>query len=204
MKKITREIKPKKIKKKRTYNNTLRSEKSDQAQKEIIQIYVSLLAKNRGSEVSIEELALASKVSQRTIFRFFEDKQALHYATNQYIQQFVIASLQKIKDKDIYTFAKDTFLLYEKYENLIMAYMFSPFGMETRLIFRKKLNEILIQQILKMKKIKITRKIETRLALIVTLINAKIWFDIRSDFKHTSLEIGEAVSWALKILIDQI
>ncbi len=204
MKKINHDMKPKKLKKKRTYDNTLRSEKSDHAQKEIIQTYVNLLAKNRGAEVSIEKLALASKVSQRTIFRFFEDKQALHQATDQYIQQFVIASLQQIKEKDLYTFAKDTFLLYEKYENLIMAYMFSPFGMETRLIFRKKLNEILIEQILKIKKIKMTRKIETRLALIVTLINAKIWFDIRTDFKHTSLEIGEAVSWALRILIDRL
>ena len=204
MKKLIRTIKPRKLKKKRAYDNTLRSEKSDHAQKEIIQNYVNLLAKSRGAEISIDELALASKVSQRTIFRFFEDKQALHIATDQYIQQFVIASLQQIKEKDLYAFAKDTFLLYEKYENLIMAYMFSPFGMETRLIFRKKLNEILIQQILKMKKIKMNRKVETRLALIVTLINAKIWFDIRTDFKHTSLEIGEAVSWALKILIDSI
>ncbi len=187
--------------KKRVYDNSLRKEKADQTQKHIIETYVNLLAERRGADVSIEELAATSKISQRTVFRLFKDKDALYRATDLYIEQFVKASFQKIQQTDILSFTKDVFNLFEEHENLMMAYMFSSFGVTTREIFRKRLNKLLIDQIIAAKNLKISRLIETRLAVIVTLINVKIWHDIRSDFKHSSKEIGQAVSWAIENLI---
>lgn len=187
--------------KKRVYDNSLRKEKADQTQKHIIETYVNLLAERRGADVSIEELAATSKISQRTVFRLFKDKDALYRATDLYIEQFVQVSFQKIQQTDILSFTKDVFNLFEEHENLMMAYMFSSFGVTTREIFRKRLNKLLIDQIMAAKNLKITRLIETRLAVIVTLINVKIWHDIRSDFKHSSKEIGQAVSWAIENLI---
>ena len=187
--------------KKRVYDNSLRKEEADQTQKHIIETYVNLLAERRGEDVSIEELAATSKISQRTVFRLFKDKDALYRATDLYIEQFVQVSFQKIQQTDILSFTKDVFNLFEEHENLMMAYMFSSFGVKTREIFRKRLNKLLIDQIMAAKNLKITRLIETRLAVIVTLINVKIWHDIRSDFKHSSKEIGQAVSWAIENLI---
>ena len=187
--------------KKRVYDNSLRKEEADQTQKHIIETYVNLLAERRGEDVSIEELAATSKISQRTVFRLFKDKDALYRATDLYIEQFVQVSFQKIQQTDILSFTKDVFNLFEEHENLMMAYMFSSFGVTTREIFRKRLNKLLIDQIMAAKNLKITRLIETRLAVIVTLINVKIWHDIRSDFKHSSKEIGQAVSWAIENLI---
>lgn len=187
--------------KKRTYNNTSRKTKADQTQRHIIETYVTLLAERRGTDVSIEELAEASEISQRTVFRLFKDKDELYRATDLYVEQFVQVSFQKIQQSDILAFTRDVFNLFEQYENLMMAYMFSPYGARTREIFRKKLNKLLIDQILAARKIKLTRIIETRLAVIVTLINVKIWYDIRTDFKHSSKEIGQAVSWAIEHLI---
>ncbi len=189
---------------KRIYDNSSRQEKADKTQKHIIQTYVKLLADRRGADVSIEELALASKISQRTVFRLFKDKEALYSATDLYIEQFVQLSIQKIQQTDILSFTRDVFNLFEEHEDLMMAYMFSSFGAKTREIFRKKLNKFLIDQIVDAQKIKLTRAIETRLAVIVTLINVKIWHDIRTDFKHSSKEIGQAVSWAIETLIRSI
>ncbi len=187
--------------KKRIYNNSLRKKKADQTQRHIIETYVKLLAERRGTDVSIEELADASEISQRTVFRLFKDKDELYKATDLYVEQFVQVSFQKIQQSDILAFTRDVFNLFEQYENLMMAYMFSPYGAHTRQIFRKKLNKVLTDQIIASRKIKLTRIIETRLAVIVTLINVKIWYDIRSDFKHSSKEIGQAVSWAIEHLI---
>ena len=198
---IKKNIKHSKKPKKRIYDNSLRKEKVDKTQKHIIETYTNLLAERRGADVSIEELAAASKISQRTVFRLFKDKDALYRATEIYIEQFVQVSIQKIQQTDILSFTKDVFNLFEKHENLMMAYMFSSFGVKTREIFRKKLNKLLIDQIVAAKHLKLTRVLETRLAVIVTLINVKIWHDIRSDFKHSSKEIGQAVSWAIENLI---
>lgn len=192
---------PRKANKKREYNNSSRQEKADQTQKQIIETYINLLAEKRGAEVPIEELAKAASVSQRTVFRFFKDKKALHDSTDAHIQNYVHASLQKLESTDIFQFTRNAFNLFAEYENLMMAYMFSPYGVETRLIFRKRLNKILLDQILAFKKIKLSRLIETRLAVIVTLINVKVWYDIRSDFKHSTDEIGSAVSWSIEQLI---
>lgn len=186
---------------KRDYDNSSRALKAEQTQKHIIETYINLLAKKRGGEIPIDELAQTAGISQRTVFRFFNDKEALHQATDAYIQQYVHASLQKLQATDILEFTRNSFNLFEKYENLVMAYMFSSYGVQTRSIFRKKLNKILIDQILVSKKIKLTRLIETRLAIIVNLINVKIWYDVRSDFKHSTAEIGRAVSWCVERLI---
>ncbi len=187
--------------KKRIYNNTSRKIKADQTQQHIIDTYVKLLAERRGAEVSIEELAQASDISQRTVFRLFKDKTALYHATDLYIEQFVQVSFEKIQQTDILGFIKDVFNLFEQHENLMMAYMFSQYGARAREIFRKKLNKLLIDQIIEVRKIKMNRILETRLAVVVTLINVKIWYDIRTDFKHSSKEIGHAVSWAVENLI---
>lgn len=190
-----------KNKPKRDYNNSSRQEKANHTQQHIIITYIKLLADKRGGEVAIDELAQAAKVSQRTVFRFFQDKNALHKSTDAYIQQYVHSGLATLQATDIFQFTRNAFNLFAEHENLMMAYMFSPYGVETRVIFRKKLNQILLDQILAYKKIKLTRVIETRLAVIVTLINVKVWYDIRSDFKHSTEEIGNAVSWSIEQLI---
>ncbi len=101
--------------KKRVYDNSLRKEKADQTQKHIIETYVNLLAERRGADVSIEELAATSKISQRTVFRLFKDKDALYRATDLYIEQFVQVSFQKIQQTDILSFTKDVFNLFEEH-----------------------------------------------------------------------------------------
>ena len=120
------------------------------------------------------------------------------YKSYSYVQN---GSFSKIVQTDILSFTRDVFNLFEQYENLMMAYMFSPYGLRTREIFRKKLNRMLIDQIATFRKVKVTHLVETRIAVIVTLINVKIWYDIRTDFKHSSKDIGNAVSWAIEHLI---
>ncbi len=203
MKKPSRALKNKPTKK-RNYNNSSRSIKSDETQKSIIETYVKMLASRKGAEVHIDELAKKAKVSERTVFRFFRDKEALHKATDQYMQQFIKASLEQINKDDFVGFAKNSFLLFEEHHDLMLAYMFSPYGMHARSIFRKQLNKILISHLVKQKKLKLNKSLETKLAVIVSMINVKLWYDIKTDFSHSSKEISDAVGWALKTLIRNI
>ncbi len=189
---------------KRQYNNSFRSFKSDETQKTIIETYVQMLAKRKGAEVQVDELAKEAKVSERTIFRFFKDKQTLHKATHQYIQQFIQASLTQIKRDDFVGFAKNSFLLFEKHHDLMLAYMFSPYGLQARGIFRKQLNKILIKHLVSQKKLKLNKSLEAKLAVIVSIVNVKLWYDIKTDFNYSAKEISEAVGWALNILVRNI
>ncbi len=195
---------PDKKVKARSYDNTSRNKKSKMTEKMIIETMVDMLVERRGGEVQIDELARASKISERTIFRFFKDKTALHEATNLYLQNFLQSSVTESIQKDIVGFAENVFLLFERNENLVMAYLYSPFGLKARELYRKKLNRVLIEQIMKDNSLIPSRTLETKLAVIVGLVSAKVWHDIRIDFGHSSLEIGKAGAWAIKTLIKNL
>jgi len=194
----------KKPAKTRAYDNTNRAAKSERTEKNIIEALVELLVERRGAEVPMEELAQKTGISQRTIFRFFKDKKTLHQAMDEYLVSFLQASGEQMQAMDFVGFGKNAYLLFDKHESLTMAYVLSPFGHEARTLFRKKLNQAMVAKIAKEKNIALTPEKIRRLALVTSLVNAKIWYDIKSDFGFSGKEMTDAVDWALNTLLDKI
>lgn len=188
--------------KKRKYNNSLRAERSNKTQKSIIEALVHLLVERRGGDVQLAEVARRTGIAQRTIFRFFKDKKSLHEAMDQYLMSYLQSSGEQMQSLNFVGFAKNAFLLFDKHESLTTAYVLSTFGQEARALFRKKLTQAMIAHVAQEKKIEITELRLKRLALITSLVNAKIWFDIRSDFGFSGLEMSEAVEWAMTTLLE--
>lgn len=191
---------------KRKYDNSGRSRKSDLSQKAIIESLVALLVERRGGDVSIEEVARKSGLSVRTVFRFFKDKETLHRAMDSYLMSYVQSGVATMNELDFISFAKSTYDLFDRHESLTMAYLYSPFGHEARTLLRKRLNEAMIGKILQEKKIAppLTRDQERRLALIVSLVSAKVWHDVRSDFGFTGAEMADPMAWALTTLLEKL
>ncbi len=197
-------VKKLKAKNTRVYNNESRVKKSEVAQKKIIETVVAFLVERKGGEVNMNEISKRSKISERTIFRFFKDKQALHEATNRYLQSFLKEGTEKLHELNVEGFAKNTFELFEKHESLLMAYLFSPFGQQARDIFRKQVKHELVQKIIKDRSMSLSGKRNARLQFAVALINARLWYEIKEDSHLSSTEIGEAASWALEVLLDRL
>jgi hypothetical protein len=59
-------------------------------------------------------------------------------------------------------------------------------------------------KILERKQIELTPENEKKLALIISIVNAKLWHDIKTDTGYSGVEIGQTVDWALSTLIDNI
>ena len=195
---------PKKRSSTRTYDNTTRIEKSHFTQQKIIETLVSLLVKRKGGEVQIDEIASKLGISERTIFRFFKDKKTLYQAVDHYLISYMQASMQQLDTMDFVTFVKNSFVLFDRNESLVMAYLFSSFGHETRRIFRKKLTTLITARIVKEKKIDLTPERQKRLALMTALVNAKIWYDLKSDFGYSGEDMGPTLEWATKLLLQNI
>ena len=206
MKAKVKSQKKRKLKKpsKRQYNNVARAENSKLTQASIIESYVSLLVKNRGGEVQLAEVAKKTGISQRTIFRFFDDKKALHAAMDDYLLSYLKASVDQMESSDFIGFAKNAYLLFDKYESLTTAYVLSSFGNQARTIFRKKLNLEMITRISKERKIELNEKNSKRLALVTSLVNSKIWYDLKTDSGYSGADMNEAVDWALSTLLENI
>lgn len=189
------------VKKKRTYNNSSRKKKSTETEQKIIQTLVSLLVEREGADVQLAEIAARLKITERTIFRFFKDKKTLRQAMDSYLLSYLTAGSEKLQTTDFASFGKNIFKLFDENQKLSTAYVLSSFGNEARTRFRKKLTEAMIAQILKQRRIELTPKRAKRLAVIVSLVSAKIWYDIKTDFGYSGAEIGDSIEWALETLI---
>ena len=189
---------------KREYDNTNRAKKSEETQRHIIQSLVELLAEREGGDVQISEVAERSGITQRTVFRFFKDKKSLHEAMDKYLLSFLTAGNDRLKTESFVEFARGTFALFDKHRSLTMAYVLSPYGQEIRKLLRKKLNQSMILKIVEENKIQLNETKQMRLALITTLVSAKIWYDLQADYGYSGEEMGPALEWALKTLISGV
>ena len=195
---------PKTSKKSRKYNNSTRSEKSNVNRQKIIENYVALLVEKRGDEISLEELAERSDLSTRTLFRFFGDKKTLTQELEKYLEQYVLAATINLEKMSFEEFAEYTYKLFDKYENLILAYLYTNFGQTSRVLFRKKLNAILLEKIKTQTNVKNNKDDLRKIYFIISLISGNIWADIKDNYNEKGEDMAATVKWAVKTLLSQI
>lgn len=191
-------------KSKRSYNNASREEASAQNRQVIIQTLVDLLVEKKGGDVTFSEIAKRSGLAERSIYRFYNDKAAMHTELDQYLTYYVQSSVEKLQDMSVSEFAKNAFYLFDQYESLVLAYVYSPFGREARQRFHIQLNKLIEEKLLKQKPMKKNQDLAKKVAVICSLINAKIWHDIREDFGYSGAEMGDTIKWAIESLIKEI
>lgn len=190
--------------KKRTYDNSARTAKSSRTQTEIIEALVHLLAERRGGEVQIQEIADKTGITKRTIFRFFKDKKSLHEAMDEYLLSYLSAGTRQLDAFNFVGFGKNVIKAFEENQSISIAYVLSPLGQEARHLFRKRMNQLMMEKIAAEKNIKITKENFPRLALIVNLVNAKIWYDLKTEHNLSGNEIEAAMGWGLETLLKEI
>jgi AcrR family transcriptional regulator len=193
----------KKVQSRRTYDNKLRLESSAQNKKLIIETLVALLVETRGGDVTFKEIAKRSGLAERSIYRFYNDKEQLHEEMDRYLTTYIESSVEQLATMDVAKFARNAFQLFDQYEALVLAYLYSPFGQDARILFRKKLDRIILRKI-QQEKPGTSPKREKRVALICSMINAKLWQDVRQSFGFSGVDMGESVEWAIRTLISDL
>jgi AcrR family transcriptional regulator len=190
--------------KRKKYESPVRFEKTRLNQERVIATFVKLLVERRGGDVNLEEVAERSGVSQRTIFRLFNDKETLDEATVNYTQTFLQAANANVAKGDLPSYVRYLFKKFDDNEDFTLAYLYSRFGIQARGDFRKKFNQIIIAKVLEDKKLTLNKERHLKLAVITSLVNAKIWYDLHNDFDFKGDEIGSAVADAIAVLIENL
>lgn len=194
----------KRPRKSRSYDNSLRVEKSQGNRQKIIENYVNLLVEKRGEEISFDELAEKSGVSTRTLFRFFGDKKSLSQELDIYLEQYISRAAQNLENMSVEAYAKFSYETFDKYENLILAYIYTSFGQTSRILFRKKFNTLVYNKIKSQIELTHTKEELRRVHFVITLINAKLWSDLRDIYGQTGSEMGESAKWAIRTLLKNL
>lgn len=194
----------KKTKKVRKYDNSTRLEKSNNNRQKIIENYVDLLVEKRGDEISLEELADRAGLSTRTLFRFFGDKKSLTRELETYLESYVTRVAGNLQIMTVEDFAEFAFQVFDKYESLLLAYLYTNFGQQSRVLFRKKFNALVMEKI-KAQVPAVNSKVEQQRAqMIITLINANIWSDLRNVYNESGAEQGKTMKWAVSTLLKNL
>jgi AcrR family transcriptional regulator len=188
----------------REYNNQLRLKKAEVTRRTILDNLTKLLVKRKGGAVTFEEIAKASKISVRSVYTFFKCKESMFEAMHDYVLSFFQAAQQQVTKLDVGRFGRYAYELFDKHEDLAMAFVYSPISHETRKLFRKKMSQEMIARIISEKGLEMTLENKKKFALMAALINAKVWHDIRSDSGFNGVEMGPTVEWALNTLINNL
>jgi AcrR family transcriptional regulator len=196
--------KAKKKQVKREYDNDSRTQKSLENRRLIVEALVFLLVEKEGGDVTFKDIANRTGLAERSIFRFYNDKEQLHAEMDRYLMTYIESSVDQLSTLGVAGFAMNAYRLFDKYESLVMAYIFSPFGQKTRALFRKKLNFLITSKLQAEKTFKLTTENQKKIALICSLINAKIWHDLKIDYGFTGEDMGDAVKWAIESLIKEL
>ncbi len=194
----------KKIKKPRKYDNSARAEKSNNNRQKIIENYVSLLVEKRGEEISLEELAVRADLSTRTLFRFFGDKKSLTRELETYLETYVTQVAGNLQVMTVEDFAEFSFQVFDQYESLILAYLYTNFGQQSRVLFRRKFNALVMEKIKAQIPLTTSKEEQQRVHLVITLINANLWSDLRNVYGETGAEMGKTMKWATSTLLNNL
>lgn len=196
--------KKKKNKAPREYNNSVRSGRSIENRAHIIELYVNLLVEGNGKDVPLQALAKKSKTSMRTLFRFFGDKDSLNQEIENYLAQYLTSAADNLNMMKFEEYAEYTYKIFDQYERLFKAYLFTDFGQKSRILFRKKFNDMLVKKIQSELEISPSSDEAKKIYFIVSLINANIWKDIKDSFNLSGFEMSSSVKWAIELLLNNV
>lgn len=203
--------KVKSAKKTRSYNNASREKKVDLNKQKIIEAYVDLLVANSGQDVTLQVLAKKTKISLRTLFRFFGDKETLNQEIETYLGQYLGSISSEIAKMNTSAYAEFSFETFEQYEKLFKAYLYTGFGQQSRRILRRKFYELLVGKIVhevavakNMTPENVTSQYINKIRFVANLISAQTWNDLKESYGLSGKESGPIANWAVESLLKSL
>lgn len=192
------------VKKARVYDNSARSQKSNLNRRKIIELYVNLLVDGGGQDVPLQVLAKKSKTSMRTLFRFFGDKNSLNQEIGDYLGHYLPSVHENLAKMSFEEYAGYSYRVFDEYEKLFKAYLYTGFGQKSRAVFRETFIDLLIKKVREELGTDPRPEHMLRIYFMVNLINAHIWNDLKEGFGVSGEQIADTVRWAMHTLMREI
>ena len=191
-------------KKNRSYDNRNRSEKSNLSRQKIIELYVNLLVEANGQDVPLQVLAKKSKISIRTLFRFFGDKESLNAEIDNYLAQYFLSVSENLTKMNFAEYAAYSYKVFDQYEKLFKAYLFTDFGQTSRRLFRRRFTDMMVQKLATELGAGGADADLRKVQLLASMINAHLWKDFKDSFEASGEEMSGTVAWAVETLLKSL
>lgn len=185
-----------------TSTGTLRDRHTETTRDLIIDAAVDLLGTGGAFEFSFSEVARRAGIAVRTIYRHFPTRDALFAAMGQRVNDRVGLSQLPTDADGMASLPEALFAAFDQHEALILAQIQTQAGREVRQRARS-LRIARIKSNVEAETSALTPDARRRIAgVMACLLSASVWQRMKAEMGMSGAESGQAVSWALRILVD--
>jgi AcrR family transcriptional regulator len=157
----------------------------------------------RGSDVTFDLLAKESGVPQRTLYRYFENREVLFGAFWRWVNELIEMPAPPTTPEEVVSHIPALFAAFDRDEALVRAMMHDPHGRAVRVANadarRNKFSEALKPVVDMLPEAEATRL----LASVTVLCSATGWESIKDNWQLSGTSAAEVAQWAVKALIDE-
>lgn len=188
----------------RTYNSPLRAEQMEQTRERILEAAAEQLLEEGLEELSLPRAAQRARVSVPTIYRHFSTKEALMQELTDWVDRKL--KLSEVPESiDEFTEYMPRFFAYlDENEPLVRARLLSRVHRQIHQDTRRRRDK-LVEKAME----DVTARLDPldarrACAVVRVLMNSGAWEMMRVNWNLTGEQAGEAVAWAIRILVDEL
>lgn len=157
----------------------------------------------RGSDVTFDLVAKESGVPQRTLYRYFENREVLFRTFWRWVNKLIDVPPLPTSPEEVVSHVPTLFEAFDRDEALVRAMMHDPHGRAVRTANsnarRKKFSEALKPVIDELSQAQATHL----LAAVTVLCSATGWESMKDNWQLSGASAAEATQWAVKALIGE-
>lgn len=184
------------------YESPLRAEQAQATRDRILAAVRTTLEQDPHSLLGIDELAAASGVNRRTIFRHFPTKEALLEAFWTSINASLGVRFWPEREEDLTDLPPDLFASLDAVEGIVRASHASGAGREMRLHANPERQRAFRNSLSRVSEGLDPKTAKQLEATVQALFSATAWQMMKDYWGFTGREAGEAAAWAIRALLD--
>lgn len=187
-----------------TSETSLRQRHADLTRELILRTVAEMLEEGTASDLSVPEVARRSGVSLRTVYRHFPTREELLAAAGEWIGVNILrAEIPEVIAEVPQVYAENA-ALWDEHPNLVEAMALTRGANSARSIRRQERLEKLREALREVTDGLPEAEARQAFAVFAYLNNMLAWVTMREDAGLDGKQVGAAVAWAMRVLIDDL
>lgn len=183
---------------------SLRQRHAEQTRSVILGALVEQLAKDGFSDFDLPSLARRAGVSVRTIYRYFQSRDALLEALAQWVHDQISPYPRPVSVDDLASLAETLFPAFDQHEQILRAQFATDQGRALRAKGRRQHLTMYQEALSEVVSELPPDEARAAVAVITYLLGSQAWKTMKEEYGMDGDESGKAVAWAVRTLINDL
>jgi len=188
----------------RNYHSDVRAAKKEETRQHILDALVAKMLQGNFNLVSMEEIAAAAGIGVATLYRHFPNREALSDGLSNEFNRRVGGTTYPTTPDEIATYIQRDFAAFDKHPGLVQAFFLTEVGQNARSRGRSRRIHAIQASLSEVTGTLDESKRKQVTAVIAYLASLQSWMTMTTEFALSGAEVGQAVGWAIHILVNAV